>query len=306
LLEKINEFKHNVKAIHLWGKYGRDAHAGDMNDFFDYNQELKELFFNKIYKIFKDGHDLYFIPEINNDTDCKSKKECLKNIVTDLINAGFKFENTKIAEILEKYDKKAEKKNYYKLYKNAKLENLQTCLICLINNKNGNILELGFGAGREIEFLLKKGYKNIYGIEGSEKFLELVKKELKNENKYKNIADNLYYSVLPEINIPEDIKFDLIFSTFVWNYLPEIFYEKTIKNITNLLKSNGKVIISYSLNNDDNQEIVRYEINEKYLINLFKKYGMNFSEKKEMEGSYNNHKGEEISFEFNTLVFEKS
>jgi SAM-dependent methyltransferase len=180
-------------------------------------------------------------------------------------------------------------------------------LICLINNKNGNILELGFGAGREIEFLLKKGYKNIYGIEGSEKFLELVKKELKNENKYKNIADNLYYSVLPEINIPKDIKFDLIFSTFVWNHLPEIMYERTVKNIMNLLKSNGKVLIAYYLDNNENQEIVRYNINEEYLIELFEKYGMELSKKEKMKGSYKIDDNEisENSFDFKVLVFNK-
>ena len=191
------------------------------------------------------------------------------------------------------------------MYKNAKLENLQTCLIYLINNKNDNILKLGFGAGREIEFLLKKGYKNIYGIEGSEKFLELVKEELKNKNE--NIANDLYYSVLPEINIPEGIKFDLIFSTFVWNHLPEIMYERTVKNITNLLKFNGKVLIAYSLNNNENQEITRYNINEKYLIELFEKYGMELSKEEKMKGSYKIDDNEisENTFDFKVLVFNK-
>jgi len=332
ILEEINNFKHIVKAIHLWGQYdnykGKDkAHRGDMNDYFyfyDKNDEdaykkLKETFFNKIYEIFHDcNHDLYFVPEIIGCKDinkekekkekCKKDKEnYLKNIVTDLINAGFRFKEdenpiSNMFKNLKKFDENAE--NYYEPYKKVKLEDLQKYLKkCINDKKNDSILELGFGAGRDIEFLLKEGYKKIYGIEGSEKFLEKVKEELKTNNK--EIADNLYYSVLPEINIPENIKFDLIFSTFVWNYLPEIFYEKTIKNITNLLKSNGKVLIAYSLNNNENQEITRYDINEKYLTELFEKYGIRVSEKTEMQGSYNNN-DEEILFDFKIFVFKKN
>ncbi|WP_421716550.1 hypothetical protein [Arcobacter arenosus] len=89
----IKGFKHNVSSFHIWGQKGRSAHMGDMSDYFNYNERLKELFYENIKELFLHiEKDLYFIPEINfGIKDKKSKKDCLKNIVNDLENIGFSF-----------------------------------------------------------------------------------------------------------------------------------------------------------------------------------------------------------------------
>ncbi|NPA50985.1 MAG: hypothetical protein GXO02_05085, partial [Epsilonproteobacteria bacterium] len=40
-------------------------------------------------------------------------------------------------------------------------------LLLEYTNKEDLILELGFGSGRELNFLYKKGYKNLFGIDAS-------------------------------------------------------------------------------------------------------------------------------------------
>jgi len=159
-------------------------------------------------------------------------------------------------------------KNAYFLverYEKANLKNLQEYILKFIN-KNDSILELGFGSGREINFLLKNGFKNIYGVDGCEEF---VKKARERFN-----SNNFYLSILPEINIPTNIKFDFIYSIAVWMHLPTEVYEETVNNIISLLKENGKVLLSFSL--DERKENERYfqKVDEKLLENLFNKNGM--------------------------------
>ena len=91
VLNGINNFKHNVKAIHLWGQCNGTAHMGDMSDYFNQNQTLKDLFFIIIYNIFQNKKFLYFIPEINWGNGNKTANQCLQNIIDDLKNVGFNF-----------------------------------------------------------------------------------------------------------------------------------------------------------------------------------------------------------------------
>lgn len=157
-------------------------------------------------------------------------------------------------------------KNFDKLVDRYEKANLDFIHNIILNNtkKEDFILELGFGSGRELNFLFKNGYKNLYGIDGSEKFVDFVRQRFK--------SDNFKVSILPEINI--DKKFDFIYSIAVIMHLPVSSYEKLIKNISDRLKPGGRVFISFSLGKRDDRERDFYEVDENLLENIFKKHNI--------------------------------
>ncbi len=159
-------------------------------------------------------------------------------------------------------------KNYsdlIKRYEKSNLSFIQGYLLKILKIDD-YILEIGFGAGREIDFLFKNGFKNLYGVDGCKEFVEYVKKKFK--------TNNFYYSVLPQMNIPLKIKFDFIYSIALWMHLPTEIYEESVKNIVNLLSKNGKVFLSYSLEERDEKERYFQQVDEKLLDYLFNKYGL--------------------------------
>lgn len=93
VMDAINGFKHNVSSFHIWGQYGNNAHRGDLLDYFIQNNDMKNLFHEKLTEVFLNHPTpLYFIPEINFGIDeNKSRQECLKNIVNNLSSYGFQF-----------------------------------------------------------------------------------------------------------------------------------------------------------------------------------------------------------------------
>lgn len=91
VLNKVEKFKDSIIGIHLWGQYGKSAHQGDLDDYFN-NKDLKEIFLEELYKIFEDvDRPLFFVPEINLGSQGKNKNKCLSNIIQDLERAGFSF-----------------------------------------------------------------------------------------------------------------------------------------------------------------------------------------------------------------------
>lgn len=153
----------------------------------------------------------------------------------------------------------------FERYEKANLKKLQEYILKFIN-KDDFILELGFGSGREINFLLKNGFNNIYGIDGCEEFVKKARQRFGN--------NNFYFSILPKIDLPKKVKFDFIYSIAVWMHLPTEVYEETIYNIAILLKENGKVLLSFSL--DERKEKERYfqKVDEILLETFFKKNNM--------------------------------
>jgi len=148
-------------------------------------------------------------------------------------------------------------KNLIERYEKADLSFIQNLLLKNIK-KDDFILELGFGSGRELNFLFNKGFKNIYGIDASKNFVDFVK------NRFK--IDNFRYSILPDINIKG--KFDFIYSIAVFMHLPYEIYEETINNISNKLKKGGKLLISFSLEKREDKERDFYKVDEKLLEKL--------------------------------------
>ena len=154
--------------------------------------------------------------------------------------------------------------NFEKLinrYESANLDFLHKIILDNIK-KDDYILELGFGSGREINFLLKNGYKNVYGIDGCKKFVDFVR------NRFK--SNNFKVSILPKIDLNK--KFDFIYSIAVIMHLPIETYEELIKNIAKRLNKNGKFLISFSLDKRECKERDFYEVNEILLNKLLADY----------------------------------
>ena len=128
------------------------------------------------------------------------------------------------------------------------------------------ILDIGFGSGREVDFLIKNGFKNIYGIDGCKEFVQRTKAKFN--------SDNFYHSILPEINVPENLKCDFVYSIAVWMHLPTEIYEDSIRNIKKILNKNAKVLLSYSLDERNEKERYFQKVDEKLLNNIFEKFGM--------------------------------
>jgi len=93
VLQRIEAFQHNVSAFHIWGQVGKRAHMGDMNDYFNGDNQLVEIFYNNLGYVFRNHESpIYFIPEINfGITNKKTRQVCLKNIIEQLLTTGFVF-----------------------------------------------------------------------------------------------------------------------------------------------------------------------------------------------------------------------
>jgi cyclopropane fatty-acyl-phospholipid synthase-like methyltransferase len=171
--------------------------------------------------------------------------------------------NDRIKQTLNYYEKNAD--GLIQRYESADLSKVQNYILNFVK-KDDYILDIGFGSGREIDFLIKNGFKNVYGIDGCKEFVQRAKLRFNSEN--------FYYSVLPEINLPENLKFDFIYSIAVWMHLPSEIYEESIKNINKILKNRAKVLLSYSLDERNEKERYFQKVDEDLLDKIFEKFGM--------------------------------
>ena len=90
ILKPLREIRHNIKALHLWGKkIGKTgkftAHVGDLNSLFSNNQKVKDIFLEQLKEIFNDSIPRYFVPEVNGSVND------LHSIVNDILRTGFTF-----------------------------------------------------------------------------------------------------------------------------------------------------------------------------------------------------------------------
>jgi len=101
------------------------------------------------------------------------------------------------------------------------------------------ILDLGCGAGRNLIYLLKKGF-DVYGIDCAQKGLEIINKRLKKEKIKSSLKPGNIFNKLPY----EDNFFDAVVSVQVLQHgkLNEI--KKTIKEIERVLKPRGLIFIT--------------------------------------------------------------
>ncbi len=123
--------------------------------------------------------------------------------------------------------------NFYDATIGIWLYKIQIKAIKFTNPKeNSKILDVGCGTGGLLEILNSKGKFELYGIDISEKMLNIAQKKLGKGTHLKIIqAENLNYRR----------KFDYIFSTESFHHFTN--QEKAIQNMFNALKKKGKLVI---------------------------------------------------------------
>jgi ubiquinone/menaquinone biosynthesis C-methylase UbiE len=100
--------------------------------------------------------------------------------------------------------------------------------------KNAKILELGCGGGKLTIDLYNKGYKNIEGVDLSEKMLSIARKKLPNVKFTKmNFLDLAS-------NYPKE-SFDVVFGAYCFCHIPKSDMVKALKAANYVLKKGGLV-----------------------------------------------------------------
>jgi cyclopropane fatty-acyl-phospholipid synthase-like methyltransferase len=153
-------------------------------------------------------------------------------------------------------------------YETADMSNLHAFLLSNLF-PNSRVLDIGFGSGRDLAFLRDNNF-DVWGIDPAQKFVDHAKE------RFSDISDHFFTATLPDLDIPKELQhsFDSIILIAVWMHLPEEMYTDSIKSLCSLLKSEGKIILSYSITPRAG-ETERYfkDINSDLLQALFEEHG---------------------------------
>ena len=133
--------------------------------------------------------------------------------------------------------------------------------------KGSNILDIGFGSGRDLIHLDQKGF-NISGIDPVDAFLNNIKKTFPNK------ISNFYKGSLPSLIKKPKIRneFDAIICIAVWMHLEYSDYEESVTSISKISKYGAILIISYSKGNrnqKDNRTF--FDVDFRLLLSSLKK-----------------------------------
>ena len=100
------------------------------------------------------------------------------------------------------------------------------------------VLDVGIGTGQTIDFLNNKNC-NIYGIDISQKMLEIVKEKYPKVETYKHdISEGLN-------NLFKENKFDLVIAGGILEFVKNI--EEVFKDVFKLLKKDGYFVFTYEI-----------------------------------------------------------
>lgn len=137
------------------------------------------------------------------------------------------------------------------------------------NKKINNVLEVGCNIGNQLNFLQKKGYKNLFGIEISENAVEKSKIYTKNINIIQGSGFDIPF---------KDNYFDLVFTAGVLIHINPNDLKKIMKEIHRVSK---KFVMGFEYYNDKSEEIL-YRKNKGYLWknNFSQVYLNNFNDLK--------------------------
>jgi SAM-dependent methyltransferase len=157
--------------------------------------------------------------------------------------------------------------NLIERYDSATMTSLHSILIKHIPKKS-NVLDIGFGSGRDLEFLYEHGY-NIWGIDPTERFVEHAKE------RFVALQDHFFQEALPfEHHDLFNRIFDAVICIAVWMHLPKEHYAQAVDDILGCLAANATVVISYSQGKRERDD-GRYfeEVDTEMLSTLFKDRG---------------------------------
>jgi cyclopropane fatty-acyl-phospholipid synthase-like methyltransferase len=156
--------------------------------------------------------------------------------------------------------------NFIERYDNAEMSSLHKLLLDQIQ-KNTAVLDIGFGSGRDLQFLKDNSY-DIWGIDPSEKFVQNA------QDRFQDISNHFICSAVPfPLEKPLfSVKFDAIITIAMWMHLKREQYKDVVKSMVSVAKDKATIIISYSEGNRPDDERYFEEIDLEYIIQIFKQY----------------------------------
>lgn len=132
-------------------------------------------------------------------------------------------------------------------YESADMTTLHQLFIKHIPTKS-KVIDIGFGSGRDLAFLQSNGH-SIYGIDPVEAFVIQV------QNRFSNISDHFQMgSFHGEIPAGWKGQFNAVISIAVWMHLKVEEYTAAFYTMRSLLKEDGIIIVTFSLNRKNSQD----------------------------------------------------
>lgn len=180
-------------------------------------------------------------------------------------------------------------------YDNADMKQLYS-IIDEVIQQNSKVLDIGFGSGRDLAYLLSKGH-DIWGIDASKYFVENAKK------RFEQHAINFFKTQLPSLETPKHLNnsFDAILCIAVWMHLEYLDYNEAVENICKLCKPTATVLMSYSDGDRDEVDDRFFEhVDKELLISLFEKKGFYIIKEQSNDDSFQRQK-----LTWYTLVFKR-
>lgn len=135
----------------------------------------------------------------------------------------------------------------YHNYEKAVLSEFHEYLLESFPEKKSAILDIGAGSGRDMRFLLQKGY-DVYGIDGS---LRLVEKAVASNPE---LFERLVHSYIPEKNVSHPVlsrKYDGILLSAVLMHIPRAHLFDAVYFIKSRMQENGRLVVSLPLERND-------------------------------------------------------
>jgi len=111
--------------------------------------------------------------------------------------------------------------------------------------KNDNVLDIGFGSGRDLKYIKNLG-ANCYGVDNCKEFIEALR-----EDNY--FRDRVFLGSLPNFKLDISVKFDIITIVAVLMHLTKEDIALSIKNLKKYIVKGGVIIVSYSITPRDDE-----------------------------------------------------
>jgi len=166
-------------------------------------------------------------------------------------------------------------------YNNAEMTSLHKLFLKYLP-KDSTVLDIGFGSGRDLQFLKDNDY-TIWGIDPSEQFVQNT------QNRFPDISNHFIQSAVPFSieNSPFPVKFDAIIAIAMWMHLKKNQYEDVIKSIVSVAKEKATIIISYSEGKRADDERYFEDVDLDCIIRIFQQYNFELVETITTEDSLN-------------------
>ena len=152
-------------------------------------------------------------------------------------------------------------------YNSADMSALHKLLSAYIPYK-GSILDIGFGSGRDLQFLYDNNY-DIWGIDASAEFVKNV------QQRFPDIKEHFMKASIPfdTAEMKLNKKFDAVIAIAMWMHLKRDEYMKAVKTIISIVKLQSTVIISFSEGNRSDNERYFEEVDLEYITQVFSNEG---------------------------------